>query len=94
MACLRRGRGSKLEGDRLLVNVDAGAGEVTVEVLDEMGKPIPGYSGKDAASARGIDALGWPPRWKDHTDLSALKNRTVCLRFTLRDAKLYALQVQ
>ena len=31
--------------------------------------------------------------WKRHADLSALKGRTIRLRFNLRSAKLYAFQV-
>jgi hypothetical protein len=82
-----------LHGNNLLVNVDAGGGDVTVEILDEAGKPLAGYSGKDAASARRIDAVRWQPRWKAHADLAALKNKRVCLKFTLRDAKLYSFRI-
>jgi Tol biopolymer transport system component len=83
-----------LEGDGLLVNVDASAGDVSVEVLDGAGKPIAGYSGSDAASAPGTDDLRWRPRWKGQPDLARLRNQTVRFQFTLRQAKLYSFQVK
>ena len=84
----------KLRGDKLLVNVDAGAGEVAVGVLDEAGRPLAGYAGREAASALRIDQVRWQPRWKGHPDLSALRGQTVRLQFTLRNANLYAFRVQ
>jgi hypothetical protein len=73
---------------------DAGAGEVAVGVLDEAGRPLAGYAGQEAASARRIDQVRWQPRWKGHPDLSALRGQTVRLQFTLRNANLYAFRVQ
>jgi hypothetical protein len=84
----------KLEGDKLLVNVDASAGNVSIEVLDEAGRPIAAYSGKAAARAARVNELRWQPRWKDKADLSLLKNQTIRLKFTLVSAELYAFQVQ
>ncbi len=83
----------RLEGDRLLVNVDAANGEVWVDVLDETGQPLAGYSAEEAVSVRELDELRWPPRWKQHTDLSGLRGRIVQLKFHLTDATLYAFQI-
>ncbi len=83
----------RVEGDKLRVNVDARAGEVAVEVLDESGQPFPEFSGPDVLPQTNIDELQWQPQWKQHTDLSALKGQTVRLRFRLRNAKLYAFQI-
>jgi hypothetical protein len=83
----------QLRATKLLVNVDAGGGDVTVAILDEAGKPLPGYSEEEAASAQRIDEVRWQPRWKKHADLSALKNMKVRLKFTLRDAKLYSFRI-
>ena len=80
----------KLEGDKLEVNVDAKAGWVQVELLDEMGKAIPGFSGKDAKQHKGTDELRLAPQWKSGGDLSPLMGETVKLRFTLQKAKLYS----
>ena len=84
----------KLAGDKLLINVNASAGKLVVEVLDECGQPIAKYCGKNAASRTQLDAIGWQPRWKDKANLSALKNRIVRLKFTLQNAKLYSFRVQ
>ncbi len=34
----------QVDGDRLEVNVDAREGQLQIEILDEQGKPIPGYA--------------------------------------------------
>ncbi|MBM4068706.1 MAG: hypothetical protein FJ271_07145 [Planctomycetes bacterium] len=83
-----------LEGKQLQLNVEAPRGEVTVEVLDQQGQPIRGFSKGDARKAAGIDELRWQPRWTGHTDLSSLRETTIRLRITLRNARLYALQIQ
>ncbi len=83
----------KLEGDQLLVNVDAHGGEASVEVLDAIGQPMPGYSSKEVVPVTKLDELRWQPHWKKHTDLSALRNKVVRLKFRLRDAKLYSFQI-
>lgn len=80
----------KLEGDKLEVNVDAKAGWVQVELLDENGKVIRGFSGKTAKRHKGVDELRLMPQWKSGGDLSQLKGKTVKLRFTLQNAKLYS----
>jgi hypothetical protein len=80
----------KLAGDKLHVNVDARDGWVQVELLDETGREIPGFSGKAAARHRAKDELRLVPQWKSRGDLSPLKGKTVKLKFTLQNAKLYA----
>ncbi len=80
----------KLEGDSLAVNVDAKAGWVQIELLDETGKEIPGFSGKAAKQYKGADELRLTPQWKSGGDLSSLKGKTVKLKFTLQNAKLYS----
>jgi len=83
-----------LTGDRLVVNVNASQGQVTVEVLDRNGQPIHGFSGDSALAEANLDELRWQPRWKNHADLSALRGQPVRLRFHLRNARLYAFKVQ
>ena len=80
----------KLEGDKLEVNVDAKDGWVQVELLDENGKAIAGFSGKAAKQHKGIDELRLTPKWGSGGDLSQLKGKTVKLKFTLQNAKLYS----
>ncbi len=84
----------KLEGRRLQVNVDARAGRIQVEMLDDNGQAIPGFSGKDATDYQAVDNLRLKPAWKDNRDLSALTGKVVQIRFHLRNARLYAFQIQ
>ncbi len=79
-----------LEGESLQVNVDAGEGEIRVDVLDAAGVPLDGYSGEDAATFRNIDELRLSPRWSK--SLAILKGQPIRLRFHLRRADLYAFQ--
>ena len=44
-----------LEGDKLLVNVDALDGYMKVEVFEASGEPIAGFSGDSAKACRGFD---------------------------------------
>jgi hypothetical protein len=82
----------EVKGEALEVNVDAGRGELRVEVLDASGKPLPGYSGQSATPHRNVDELRLSPRWAK--PFSELKTQTIRLRFRLRNAALYAFQVQ
>ena len=76
------------------------AGFVRVEFLEPDGSPVPGYSGDSAYELFGDSAEIKTLFWRDTDtvnrrvtgDLSALEGKTVRLRFTLREAKLYAMQ--
>lgn len=77
-------------GNRLVLNAAChGLGEIWVEILDEAGRPFPGFARADAVS---IDRNGTAQEvwWKQGPDVSALAGRPVRLRFVMRSAKLYA----
>jgi hypothetical protein len=80
----------KLQGNTLEVNVDAKTGWLQIELLDEKGMPIPGFSGKAAIKYKGIDELHLVANWGWNSDFSDLKGKTIKVRFTLQNAKLYA----
>ena len=80
----------KLEGSRLLVNVDAAKGKLLVEILDAKGKPVPGFSAGETKAYERVDDLRLAPQWKAGRDLSALKGKVIRLKFHLRNAKLYS----
>ncbi|MBC7852968.1 MAG: hypothetical protein IAF94_05995, partial [Pirellulaceae bacterium] len=82
----------RLEGDSLLVNINAGKGIAKVEILDENGAELPDYSGDNAASLANTDELRWQARWKVGAELSKLRGQTIQLRFLLRKATLYSFQ--
>lgn len=84
----------KVEGSRLEVNADGSKGEVRVEVLDPAGQPLPGFASGQAKALRGVDGLRIIPEWDSGTSFSALRGRTVRLRFLFNAARIYAFQVQ
>ncbi|MBM3728754.1 MAG: hypothetical protein FJW40_25420 [Acidobacteria bacterium] len=75
----------QLEGDRLEVNIDAKDGWLRVELLDELGNGLPGYS----ATHKGANELRLVPSWETGS-LSNRQGTAVKLRFTLQNATLYA----
>jgi len=78
------------KGGELVLNVStSAAGSVRVEVRDEDGRPIPGYSLDEAVEFYG-DGVEVPVRWRAGADLKALAGKPVSLRFVMKDADLYA----
>jgi len=77
-------------GDRLLVNAEAGGGELTVAALDLQGRPLPGLSEKECVPIRG-DGVRQSVRWEKQDRLPAAT--PIRLRFTFRSAKLYGFSV-
>lgn len=79
-------------GDDLVLNFSTSAsGSIRVEVQDETGKAVPGFTLQDAPQLFG-DALDEAYRWKDGARLGLLKGKTVRLRFVMQDADLYAIR--
>ncbi|MEX2172526.1 MAG: hypothetical protein WD851_24605 [Pirellulales bacterium] len=82
-----------IEGDALVVNaIVPPRGSLQVEVLDEHGKPIPGFDEKACRTVEG-DSLAHEVAWKDR-QLSELQNNTVHLRFLLNRAQLYGYRLR
>jgi len=80
-----------LSGTDLLLNAEIG--QIQVELLDERGIPIPGFT---AAESRLIphDHLRHRVLWNDCPLGSAPSLNPTSLRFILRDAELYAFQIE
>lgn len=79
-------------GKRLLLNFStSAAGGIRVEVQDEAGNPIPGFTLADSVETIGND-LDRVVRWKSGADLGKLAGKTIRLRFVMKDADLYALR--
>ncbi|MCA9439127.1 MAG: hypothetical protein KC978_25300, partial [Candidatus Omnitrophica bacterium] len=66
-------------------------GEVRVAVLDENGEPIEGFDYSDCKPIS-EDSLEAPVEWKK--DLASLGDRIVSLGFKMKNAKLYAMNVE
>ncbi len=88
----------KFDGRQLEVNADAADGHIEVEILEYKNayhsvevSPIPGFSRQDCRSIRS-DGVRNVVFWRDGCDLSGLRGKTIKLRFSLANAKLYAFQ--
>ena len=80
------------EGGNLSLNAStSGAGSIRVEVQDEAGQPLPGYTLADCPEILGDD-LALVVRWRKGGDLRPLAGKPVRVRFVLQDADLYAFQ--
>ena len=84
----------RVEGEEVEVNLEVPNGELTVEVLDADGEPIPGFSREEALVLRQVDGLRVPVRWKNRRDLSQLRGRVVKLRLWLRRGSIYAFRIR
>lgn len=82
----------KLEGSNLVINAEARSGQVAVEILDQDGSLLPGFSLADCKPFSG-DSVRHTVQWKGNSDLSRLKGQSVRLRFHLQNAKLYSFLV-
>ncbi len=79
-------------GDKLVLNyATSAAGSIAVEIQDENGKPISGYTIADMTPLYG-DELDAAITWKADKTISSLVGKPVRLRFVLRDADLFALR--
>lgn len=75
-------------GGKLLVNVDAGGGEMTVRVSDANRKPITGFNHGDCQSFTG-DSTAAEVTWQSRS-LEELAGQPIRLEFFLREADLYS----
>lgn len=80
----------RFAGHRLTVNyATSAAGSLRVELQDEDGTPIPGYSLADADELFG-DNVDQLVSWKDRTDVGSLAGKPIRLRFQLRDGDVFS----
>jgi len=79
-------------GSELVMNYSTSAvGSVRVEIQDQEGKPLPGFSLADCPDIWG-DAIEEVVKWQSGSDVSALAGQIVRLRFVMKDADLYAIR--
>ncbi|MCK5280504.1 MAG: hypothetical protein KAK04_18250 [Cyclobacteriaceae bacterium] len=79
-------------GSKLFLNFSSSAaGGIQVEVQDENGKPLPGFTLEACPPLFG-DSIERIVTWKDGRDLSSLEGKTIRLRFVLKDADLFSFQ--
>ncbi|MBI5393781.1 MAG: hypothetical protein HZA91_00640 [Verrucomicrobia bacterium] len=84
----------KVDGPRLLLNVDTGAlGQLRVVLLDGDGKAISGFAADDCKVLR-TNSTRAEVSWTGGSDLATLKGRDVRLTFTGSRAKLYSFRFE
>ena len=79
----------RFEDPGLFLNADAAHGQIRVEVLDEAGKAIPGFGKRDCVALE-RDAIRARVHWNSAADLSALRGKSIRLKFYIRQASLYS----
>jgi hypothetical protein len=78
------------KGDKLTLNfASSAAGDIRVEIQDEAGDPLPGFSLDDCPPFFG-DTIERTVNWKAGSNVGRLAGKPVRLRFVLRDADLYS----
>ena len=83
-----------LEGERLQLNMDASSrGWLKVEMLDATGHALWGFE-ESAADRLMFNDLAQTATWKGSPDLSALRGRSVRLRFVGQSARLYSFRFE
>ena len=81
------------EGNRLRLNADCGYGSLQVELLDPYFQPYPGFAAADCDPVVGErDQIWHTVSWQGQSDVRALWNKPVRIRFQLHEASLYAFQ--
>ena len=80
------------DGKYLFVNADVKGkkGMLAVEILDENGTPISGFTKKDCVAMKKENCTKQLITWKNHQDLTELAGKTIRLKFYLTDGDLYA----
>jgi hypothetical protein len=82
----------KFTGNKLLLNYStSAAGSLQIELQDETGKPIPGFTLKEMPELYG-DEFGGTAIWKSGNELAALRGKVIRLCVRMKDADLFALR--
>lgn len=82
----------QFDGESLLLNYATSAvGFIQIEIQDESGQPIPGFTLDEMPELFG-DELAATAAWKSGSDLRSLRGKTIRLRVKMSDADLYALR--
>ena len=80
----------RVDGAALHVNADAWRGRVQAELLDPgTGEPIDGFARKDCRPMM-ADRINEVLSWEGGSDLSALRGRSVQVRFHLWQAEMFS----
>jgi hypothetical protein len=77
-------------GSELEINYSTSAGgNIRIEIQDESGVPIPGFSLNDAPPLVG-DSINHAYQWKNKPSLKTLEQKIVRLRFVMQEADIFS----
>ncbi len=79
----------QISGDTVFLNLAAPNGHAEVELLGDLGQPIPGFARGDAIPITG-DGVRLPVTWKNGASIAAISRENVRLKIYLTAASLYA----
>jgi hypothetical protein len=81
----------QMTGSKLVVNASCPKGVLRVELLDAKGTPIPGFTTDDCDGFIG-DSIRQTVSWKGSTNVAALRDQPIHIRFTMDSGDLYSFQ--
>lgn len=77
------------DGRYLFINAEV-KGNIFVEVLDENGNPVNGFTKKESIVLKKVNSTKQIVTWEEHKDLSSLEGRIIRLKFHVNNGDLYA----
>jgi hypothetical protein len=82
-----------LNASEMAVNarVDPNLGELRVRILDEAGRPLPGFDWEDCPPIKG-DRVDHPVAWK--SDTRAVQGKPVRFEFRLKHAAIFSFDLK
>jgi len=78
------------DGKYLFVNADVSEGELLVEVLDENGIPVKGFSREECIGMHGTNSTRHLVKWQGNKDVSSLNGEKIQLKFYLTAGHLFS----
>ena len=78
-------------GNHLSVNAAVPDGELRVQITDDRGQPIAGYTFDECQPLHG-DELAWAPRWTSGHMMTELADRPIRIDLQLFNGRLYAIR--
>ena len=84
----------RLDGKNLELNVEALKGSVRVALTDKEGQVLKGFGFNENDEIKKVDDLRRLLSWRGSNDLGSLSGLDVRLKLSLKNAKVYSMQVK
>ncbi len=84
----------RFQGEKLTINFStSAAGSIWVEIQDQQGQTIPGFSKNDCNEIIG-DQIKRTVTWKGNPAVNSLSEKPIRLKFIMKDADLYSMKFE